>query len=528
MKRLVFLLCVTATASAIGQVTHHVSLVGNLNTGRYTNDVWGYADDAGNEYAIVGHRTGTAIVLVTPDSLIEVDFVPGVSSTWRDIKTHGNYAYVTADRGNEGLLILDLSPLPDSVRVVDRFANAFTRAHNLYIENGHAYISGSNSARGADILDLANPEVPVEVGSITFNYFHDIFTRNDTLFGSTERRGSLAIFDVTGKARPALVAEIPFPGGGISHNSWATPDGQFVMTTEETSGQSVKMWDISNLGNPTLVDEYLSGSRLAHNTHIQGDYAYISHYADGVRILDISDPSHMVEVGGFDTNAGTSGFAGCWGAYPFTNSGYVYASDQDNGLFVLDFDGTRATRINGHVFDSETGKILSGAQVEVLENGISAISNVDGKYKLGLTAGGIFTLRVSNNGYETANVSVMVGDGETANKLIFLKPSVTTGIADDSGLIPDEFSVAQNYPNPFNGGTTLSYNLPLTVRVKVSIFNTVGSELRVLQDGLQPAGHHQIQWDGRNAQGHELPSGIYYYQIDAAGEVLAGKMIMVK
>lgn len=529
MKALAFWLCVTLSASASGQETHHVTLVGNLNSGRYTNDVWGYADDIGNEYALVGHRRGTSIVLVTADTLIEVDFVRGTSSTWRDIKTHENYAYVTTDSGNDGLLILDLAALPDSVRVVRKFTDVFTRAHNLYIENGHAYISGSNSARGADILDLANPEAPTKVGAISFSYFHDIFTRNDTLFGSTGNRSSLAIFDVTDKARPAFVSEIPFPGGrGYSHNSWATPDGRFVMTTEESSGETVKMWDIRNVDNPTLVDEYLSGSRLAHNTHIKGNYAYISHYADGVRIVDISDPTHMVEVGGYDTNAGPSGFAGCWGAYPFTNSGFLYASDQDNGLFVLDFDGTQATRINGHIFDSETGKIISGAQVELVETGLVASSGIDGRYKLGLTNGGTFTLRTSKSGYESTSVTVSVVEGESFNKLIFLKPSVVTDITGTQGLLPEQFSVAQNFPNPFNAGTTLSYDLPAKTNVKVRIFNALGREMRELLKGVQVAGQHQIQWDGRNAKGQELSSGLYFYRVETDYGTLSGKMVMVK
>ena len=67
---------------------------------------------------------------------------------------------------------------------------------------------------------------------------------------------------------------------------------------------------------------------------------YISHYTSGLKILDVYDPSYPVEVAAYDTypNDDDDGFYGCWGAYPFTSNGYVYASDMQYGLYILDFD----------------------------------------------------------------------------------------------------------------------------------------------------------------------------------------------
>ena len=61
------------------------------------NDVWGYTDPNGHEFALVGHRSGTYIYDVSsnPHNPIEVGFIPGATSTWRDIKTHSYYCYVT-------------------------------------------------------------------------------------------------------------------------------------------------------------------------------------------------------------------------------------------------------------------------------------------------------------------------------------------------------------------------------------------------------------------------------------------------
>ena len=76
------------------------------------NDIWGYVDGSGNEYAIVGLNDGTSVVDVTdPANPAEVFYEPGMNSIWRDIKTWNNHAYITTEAQN-GLLIIDLSTLP--------------------------------------------------------------------------------------------------------------------------------------------------------------------------------------------------------------------------------------------------------------------------------------------------------------------------------------------------------------------------------------------------------------------------------
>ena len=85
---LIFLFCLPYQIFA--QTSRNTTLIGNLDygSGSFTNDVWGYTDPSGNDYALVGRRTGVSFVKVESTGLTEVDFVSGVSSIWRDIKTH--------------------------------------------------------------------------------------------------------------------------------------------------------------------------------------------------------------------------------------------------------------------------------------------------------------------------------------------------------------------------------------------------------------------------------------------------------
>ncbi|MFQ5675807.1 MAG: choice-of-anchor B family protein, partial [bacterium] len=309
-------------------------------------------------------------------------------------------------------------------------------------------ISGSNSARGADILDLTDPEAPVKVGEWSENYFHDIYVRNDTLFGSAgSNPPALILLDVKNKRQPTLIAQIPFPDGGFVHNAWATEDGPYVMTTQETRGLPVKMWNITDPFNAEIVDQYLSSpSLLAHNTHLRGNYAYISHYGDGLRILDIADPSHLVEVGYYDTHPDDrGGFEGNWGAFPFTSSGYIYATDEDLGLFVISFNGRRAGRLRGRVIDSETDQPIAGVTLELLESGQKVVSDSNGDYKVGFPDPGDNTIAAYSFLYDTTTFTIETVEGESVEMDIGLRRrslgSVAGSVLDRAGAGIDSVQI---------------------------------------------------------------------------------------
>ncbi|MCH8873656.1 choice-of-anchor B family protein, partial [candidate division KSB1 bacterium] len=367
------------------------------------------------------------------------------------------------------------------------------------------------------------------VGEWPSPYFHDVYVRNDTLFGSAFNEGSLVILDVSDKSNPTQIVAIPFPDGNAVHNAWTTEDGKYIMTTQEASGKTVKMWDIQDLSNPNIVGEYLaSPTILAHNTHILGNYAYISHYQDGVRIVDISDPTHLVEVGYYDTfpaNAGAA-FEGNWGAFPFTSSGYIYATDEDYGLFVVSFNGRRAARLSGQVLDSQTGQPVSDVTIEVTELEHSTTSDAEGNYKLGFPDPGLFTILAHSPSYDTTTVTFMAEEGESKTSDIILNS--VTSVDEEKSVIPASYSIEQNYPNPFNPNTTIRYSLPEKTYVRLKVFDTLGRQVRVLFDGEQLQGEQQTFWNGRDNSGRLVASGVYFYRIETDAFRKTSKMLFIQ
>lgn len=102
------------------------------------------------------------------------------------------------------------------------------------------------------------------------------------------------------------------------------------------------------------------------------------------------------------------------------------------------------------------------------------------------------------------------------------------GIDGDEVRVPISFYLAQNYPNPFNPTTTISYGLPQAARVRIDIYNIMGQKVIGLVDEQQTAGYKQIAWDGRDAQGHGVASGVYFYRLDAGNFTQSMKMLLVK
>ena len=189
MKKFFLILTLFLPFFSISQSNYNLNLVGEFDWNGLSydsegSDIWGWRNTStGVEYALVGLNTGFSVVeLSNPQNPTEVFFIPGANTTWRDIKTWENYAYVT-NEGGDGLLIVDLNDLTGQTYV--NFTNYFNTAHNIYMdENGVAYIFGTDVGNGGVIfLDVTtNPMNPTYLGTWDDYYIHDGMARGDTLW----------------------------------------------------------------------------------------------------------------------------------------------------------------------------------------------------------------------------------------------------------------------------------------------------------------------------------------------------------
>jgi hypothetical protein len=97
-----------------------------------------------------------------------------------------------------------------------------------------------------------------------------------------------------------------------------------------------------------------------------------------------------------------------------------------------------------------------------------------------------------------------------------------------SGTVPVIPTLDQNFPNPFNPATTIRYVLPVARNVNLSIYTLSGQKVVTLVQTHQPAGEHTVRWEGRNNQGGEVSSGVYFYRIEVEGASVTRKLTLVR
>lgn len=403
------------------------------------NDIWGYADAAGNEYALVGLGNGISILDVTnPFNAVELYYINEPSSIWRDLRYYNGYVYAVDDQGGSGMIIINMTN-PSNISHTYWTSAAgggspFTKCHNIFIdENGIAYLYGCNngvptSQRGAIMLDLnTNATNPQVVGFYNQNYIHDAYVKNDIMWSSEIYQGHVAVVDVSDKANPVVLTTVNTPDN-FTHNCWVNDTGDVLFTTDEKSDAYVAVYDVSDLNNITELDRVQSspGSNvIPHNTFAVGDFVVTSYYADGVVIHDATHPDNVIQIGSYDTAPNYTGstFNGCWGVHPYLPSGVILASDQQTDLNILIPNYQKAAYLEGNVFSGSTGNAINNVSVTINGQGISTTSDFSGEYKTGIATAGTYTVTYSASGYQSQTITVSMNNGVLNLQNIFLAPN---------------------------------------------------------------------------------------------------------
>jgi len=119
----------------------------------------------------------------------------------------------------------------------------------------------------------------------------------------------------------------------------------------------------------------------------------------------------------------------------------------------------------------------------------------------------------------------------TTPDFLFLKRNRTsttpydfyTSVDEETPTVPASYNLGQNYPNPFNPSTTIEYSLSAASKVKLTIYNALGHEVATLVNGKVAAGSHTVTWNAAN-----VPSGLYFYKLEAENFSQTRKMVLMK
>jgi choice-of-anchor B domain-containing protein len=422
---------------------------GTINSSAGT---WGWTSPVtGKEYALMSIQEpgGLCVIDISDPTkpLLNTFISAPHNSLWFEVSAYRNHVYMVSQEGSMGLMIVDMSPVNSGLpaKLVTNNSQLFQTAHTVYCDTttspARLYATYAG-AGGVMIMSLADPAKPKEVGKMG-GETHDMYAKGDLMYRSTQRRGTLEIWNVANPAAPTRsstidltaksreLGEVPSNGTVITHNAWPSEDGNYLFTTEETLGCSIKSWDIRNPAAPKYVSRHPAVKGvIAHNVYVKGNRMYVAHYTAGLRIVDITNPAAMVELAYQRSSTSTALFAGTWGGYFWYKSGYLIHGDFEQGLIVVR-DDSNPTSVTGGPDDSRftiTGMDHRALRFRLPRAGAYALSvyTPSGREVLSHRAqgnSGLQTLALGQDGLSQGNYLVRLSqDSRVFSSPIVLNP----------------------------------------------------------------------------------------------------------
>jgi len=280
---------------------------------------------------------------------------PDEGEIWNDVKivdgppvgddgiTH-RYALMASNL--VGVVVVDVTT-PATPSIVAHISSG--NIHTLFLDGGKAYTTNGDHL---EIWDLADPRAATMLGTFTAGadtYLHDLYIAGDRAYLDQWDAG-LVIVDVSNPASPVELGRFADYGEGTSHSNWVTTVGprKIAVHGDEQWGAHVHIVDVTEGTSAfaTGIGEWQTRPEVSvHNIMAFGSRAYMAHYQDGVRILDLSDPTAPVELAhfntwpGYDPSYGYSFYEGAIGIDVDLDAGLIYVADSHRGLLVLRIEG---------------------------------------------------------------------------------------------------------------------------------------------------------------------------------------------
>jgi hypothetical protein len=212
----------------------------------------------------------------------------------------------------------------------------------------------------------------------------------------------------------------------------------------------------------------------------------------------------------------------------------------DIELTQISFEGSRVAHFSGRYpnIDNDKKKVLIGLFraldeniSDVLPAGEGLIATLTFKSKKSacvpelkmtnwsLSAGELCFDLVDEKGSSNCKINAKDGDITIPNR---------SGSGTLQDTKPAQFELKGNYPNPFNPETVIKFNLPQESAVTLRIYNVLGQVVNTVVDEVLPTGSYSVKWDGKNDQGSDVASGVYFYRIKAGTFESTQKMTLLR
>lgn len=301
-----------------------------------------------------------------PAAIVEIGHVPvrvGDGEIWNDVKLldADGKRYALMASSSEGLVIVDGTD-PSAAEVVASWPPqgdwSVYDVHTVWVDEAAriAYlgyvgreVDGEWIWGGLEIVDLTNPTKPVGRGSWAASdaggdLVHDLMVRDGVAYLCAWDAG-LVMVDVSVPEEPVVIGQYDDYDRRTSHSVWVGEIGGRLIAVhgDEDFGAHLRVLDVTDPANVQLLAEWETRPQVSiHNVMLVGDRAYVAYYQDGVRVIDLSDPTRPEQVAYYNTwdpdrpDVGWSFFEGAVGID--VAEGRVWVADSHRGLVVLEED----------------------------------------------------------------------------------------------------------------------------------------------------------------------------------------------
>ncbi len=391
------------------------------------------------------------------------------------------------------------------IRLVGTF-NTPGYAFDVSVQNNVAYVA--DGEYGLRVIDVSNPEDPDEIAYLyTGQYALGVVAIGEYAYVMDD--GILCIIDISEPDSPEEIGSYDTEKGGSAGYNLSVVNDRVYLADRD----GLRVINISNPENPTLMG-FLDTRDQALDVIVVNNYAYIANRFEGLIIVDISNIDNMSIIGNCVTPGGATGIT--------VVENQAYIADDNRGLRIIDISNLNNPVEVGYYdtpgMDARDVMVIENiAYVSEYGDGLRVIevSDPENPEELDVVGSGL------SQGMDIDRNFVYVASRGRGLKIYDISEFMS--VHSKSSSLPEFISMYSAYPNPFNSTTTIRYGLPYPSNISLQIYNPFGQRIGTLFEGFQHPGIHTTMLSVAN-----LPSGLYFVQLEAAGELFTQKVMLVR
>ncbi|MEA1972288.1 MAG: FlgD immunoglobulin-like domain containing protein, partial [Candidatus Cloacimonadota bacterium] len=379
---------------------------------------------------------------------------------------------------------------------------------------------------GAYFFDLSNPDNPVFIQYLLYDAGYNYYIQNNKLAVSFYSEGHFYfdLFDISDPYNIELIFQTPLENFEIlisANESWS----EIFTMNIYTNNSYLKKYSLSENGE--IQEIYIHNTQSTRFYILIDDYGYyITNNGSGVDLnvlyninSEMPELISAIDIGNFSYNS--LGFT-------LNNSLLEFSDSSAETTFFYNYENLAVPQFVTELSEYSPNKGLNYENYYLSANGgFSYIYNLDNPDSTVYPIDEVLSQSHNISGIESFNNEeggflLVTNQGS----LEIWSTEITQNLNDNISPISKNLS---NYPNPFNPTTTIRYNLPKESFVNLSIFNIKGQKVNTLINENMLHGNHQIEWNGKNENGNNVSSGVYFYKLDVNGNTKEmKKMLLLK